>query len=452
MNSLVVFMYVLKTVLVAGIFLGYYWFALRNKKFHYYNRFYLLFSLVLSITIPLLNFKWITIDKPISYGTGEVLNYIINSGGTPVVPAWNWIDWALVSGSFIAAGFLLLLVINIHKIYRLKRNSVVTRMGDIDFIDTEEDNAPFSYLKNLFWKRSISLEQDEGKKIFKHELTHIQQKHTLDRLFCQLLCSVIWVNPFYRIIQKELLTIHEFIADEEAIGNSDTESFAKMLLQTHYGDHFLQQAQSFFYSSIKRRLIMLTTSKNTRYSYVRRLIALPLLVLTMAIFSFQVNAKEENTISGGDTKSNFSKEEAAPKLQTVPAVKKTSTNAGHITPAVPASANKEKMDKAVSQTQEPPKFPGGAEGWQQFLRRTVNLNKVNDKGGPPGKYAVQLSFIVDKDGDVRDVIALNDPGFGSKEDAMRVLLSSPKWTPALLNGKKVIYRDKIKITYVISED
>jgi protein TonB len=65
---------------------------------------------------------------------------------------------------------------------------------------------------------------------------------------------------------------------------------------------------------------------------------------------------------------------------------------------------------------------------------------------------VQLSFIVDRDGDVRDVIALNDPGYGSKEEAMRVLLSSPKWTPAMLNGKKVVFRNKIAITYVVSEE
>ena len=62
-----------------------------------------------------------------------------------------------------------------------------------------------------------------------------------------------------------------------------------------------------------------------------------------------------------------------------------------------------------------------------------------------------MSFIIDIDGDVRDVKALNDPGYGSKEDAMRVLLSSPKWTPAMVNGKKVVYQNKITITYMVSE-
>lgn len=417
MNSHLIFIYVLKTTLIAGIFLGYYWFVLRNKKLHYYNRFYLLFSLILSIIIPLLTFTWITVDKSLNYGVGQVLNYIVNPGGTLVEPGWSWIDWTLASSAIIAIGFLLNLVINITKIYRIKRNSVVTKMAGFDFINTEEDDAPFSYLKNLFWKRSISLDQEDGRKIFKHELTHIQQKHTLDRLFCQLLCSVMWVNPFYWIIKKELLTIHEFIADEQAIDDSDTESFARMLLRAHFGNHFLQQTQSFFYSSIKRRLIMLTTSKNIRYSYARRLIALPLLMLTLAAFSLQVNAGAENI-----------------KLPVLSVV------------------NKEEPNKISAPSQQPAKFIGGAAGWQKFLQATINRNVIVDKGGPPGKYAVKLSFIVDKEGDVRDVKALNDPGYGSKEDAMRVLLSSPKWIPAELNGKKVVYRNTITITYMISEE
>jgi hypothetical protein len=62
-------------------------------------------------------------------------------------------------------------------------------MDGIDFIYTDLDNAPFSFLKNLFWKESISMDSTYGKKIFKHELTHIHQKHTLDILFCQVVNS-----------------------------------------------------------------------------------------------------------------------------------------------------------------------------------------------------------------------------------------------------------------------
>ena len=101
------------------------------------------------------------------------------------------------------------------------------------------------------------------------------------------------MNPFNWIIQKELVAIHEFIADEAAVGNSNTEAFAKMLLQTHYGNHFLNPTHQFFYSSIKRRLTMLTKSTNTKYSYLRRVMVLPILIATVCLVSIKVNASEK---------------------------------------------------------------------------------------------------------------------------------------------------------------
>ena len=47
--------YLLQVIVTSGILYGYYHFALRNKKFHRYNRFYLLAATILSITIPFLN-------------------------------------------------------------------------------------------------------------------------------------------------------------------------------------------------------------------------------------------------------------------------------------------------------------------------------------------------------------------------------------------------------------
>ena len=292
MTSQLILLYVLKTIVVAGIFFGYYWFALRDKKFHYYNRFYLLASLSLSLIIPLLNFNWFTLEYPVLYSSSQVFDFVIESGKSSPGIQLDWMDWSLIGVGLVGIGLLLLLCINILKIYRLKQMAQVVHMDGFDFMPIEEEEAPFSFLDNLFWKKSISLHDNNGQKIFKHELTHIQQKHTWDRLYCQIVSSVLWMNPFSWLIQKELQTIHEFIADEEAVGNSDVASFAQMLLQTHYGNHFLNPSHSFFYSSIKRRLIMLTTSKKTKYSYVRRVMVLPILVIAVGLVSIKVNATE----------------------------------------------------------------------------------------------------------------------------------------------------------------
>lgn len=62
-----------------------------------------------------------------------------------------------------------------------------------------------------------------------------------------------------------------------------------------------------------------------------------------------------------------------------------------------------------------------------------------------------VTFIVDKDGKVSDVKAENDPGYGTKEEAIRVIKKGPNWIPANQNGKLVVYRHKQAITFRVTE-
>jgi TonB-dependent SusC/RagA subfamily outer membrane receptor len=295
MTSQTILLYLLKTILVSSIFVSYYWLALRNNKFHYYNRFYLLSASVMSLIVPLLNFDWFSIEEPVMYGSSEVLQFVLPKATTASTIDFGWMDFILIGSFIITMVLVILLCIQIFKIQILKKKSEVTPMDGFDFINTKEENAPFSFFNNLFWKETISLQDEGGQQIFKHEITHIQQRHTWDRIYCQIVASIFWMNPINWIIQKELMTIHEFIADEEAVGNENVEIFAKMLLQTHYGNHFLNPTHQFFYSSIKRRIIMLTTSKSIKYSYARRLMVLPILVIAVGLVSIKVHATERIT-------------------------------------------------------------------------------------------------------------------------------------------------------------
>lgn len=291
MNSEVILIYALKSTVVTAILYAYYLIALKDNKFHYYNRFYLLGILVLSLIIPLLDLHWFTFEKQVTESTNlELIRLITEPNNQVIESQFVWTDGLLLVIGIIGLAFLAMLLYSIQKIYSIKRKSPIRYLDGIDFIETEVENAPFSFLNNLFWKNTMALEDDKGQKIFKHEVTHIKQKHSWDRLFCQFLSSILWINPFNWIIQKELQTIHEFIADEEAMGVNNTEAFAKLLLETHYGTHFLNPIHPFNYSSIKRRLAMLMKSTNTKYSYLRRVMALPIMLLALAIFSIKVNA------------------------------------------------------------------------------------------------------------------------------------------------------------------
>ncbi|HRH59234.1 MAG TPA: energy transducer TonB [Chitinophagaceae bacterium] len=113
--------------------------------------------------------------------------------------------------------------------------------------------------------------------------------------------------------------------------------------------------------------------------------------------------------------------------------------------------DEEDYDKEFKTVQVEAKFPGGNGAWQKYLERNLNSSAPVDNGAPAGNYTVVVSFLVDKDGNISEVQALNDPGYGTADEAVRVIKKGPKWTPALQNGRNVIYRQKQSITFQVSE-
>lgn len=292
MNKSELFTYLLKSTILSGVFFGYYSLFLKNTIYHAYNRFFLLGSMLLSLLIPFVKLAMFTYT-PEELADIQALRVMTSLPATPVAEselAWEFIALSLMSGLLLA-----FLAYSTFRIYLIKRSNPVTHMEGFDFIETDLEEAPFSFFQNLFWKKSLSIDDESGRKIFQHELAHIRQWHSLDRLISQLICSIFWMNPFNWIIQKELQNIHEFIADRDAVGADEVDAFAKMLLQTYYGNHFLNPTHSFYYSSIKRRIIMLTTSKSPKYAYARKVAVLPLIALTLAVFSLQVKAQEKKS-------------------------------------------------------------------------------------------------------------------------------------------------------------
>ena len=289
MNKTELFIYLLKSMIYSGIFFGYYTLFLKNTIYHSYNRYYLLASMALSVYFPLVSITFSPISKEQLAAT-PALKYLMYGSNAPVQEVI--FPWEIIAMGVISALLLCYLAFSILRIFRLKAKNSKTQMGEFTFIETDVEEAPFSFFSNLFWKKSISMEDENGQKMLQHELVHIRQKHSWDRLFSQLICSIFWMNPFNWIMQKELQNIHEFIADRDAVGTGEVDAFAKMLLQNYYGNHFLNPSHSFYYSSIKRRIIMLTNSKSPKYAYLRKVAALPLFAISLIVISFQLSAQK----------------------------------------------------------------------------------------------------------------------------------------------------------------
>src|SRR5690606_27286491 len=100
--------------------------------------------------------------------------------------------------------------------------------------------------------------------------------------------AIFWFNPFFYFLKKEINLIHEYLADNKAVRQSDTKAFAQMLLASHFSGNQLPATSPFLSSNLKKRLKMIQKPK-TKFGYARRLFALPV-VFTVA-FAYMVNAK-----------------------------------------------------------------------------------------------------------------------------------------------------------------
>lgn len=296
-----ILLYLLKSVVCLAILMLYYHIALRNKRFHYYNRFYLLMAVVLSLVLPLLHLEWWQVNSN-NKQVIRLANIVwVNDGadaadGTSTF-VWDTTNIALIISIAITLFLTASVIYKVVTLYRIKRKFPVSKMEQIDFVNTDLEQAPFSFFQNLFWRNNIDITEETGRQILRHELTHIQQKHSWDKLFMKITTAIFWMNPFYWMIQKELSLVHEFIADEKAVQDKSADAFARMLLHQQYGKSVFSPAQSFNYSPIKRRLLMLTTSTKSSYSYARRLMVLPLLIATVFLFAFTLKNNETFTIN-----------------------------------------------------------------------------------------------------------------------------------------------------------
>ena len=200
------FIYLLKSMIYAGIFFGYYSLFLKNTIYHAYNRFYLLAAMALSVVFPSFHLTIGVFEEEVA--ATPALKYLMYGSSAPVQELRLNIPWELVPMYAISALLLFYLAYSVIRIFRLKAMNAKKQMGDFTFIETDLEEAPFSFFSNLFWKRSISIEDENGRKMLQHELAHIREKHSWDRLFSQLICSIFWMNPFITIIRRVQLQFH----------------------------------------------------------------------------------------------------------------------------------------------------------------------------------------------------------------------------------------------------
>ncbi|MCA6496734.1 MAG: N-acetylmuramoyl-L-alanine amidase [Chitinophagaceae bacterium] len=299
--------YLLKVVLCSTLLYAYYWFILRDKQFHQYNRFYLMGISVISWLVPFIKIEIVkeqvvAAPKVLHFATAIAeSNSSIEREVIEQSAQFSWDNLILLIATIVSVFFILRFLQSLWKIKRLIRQYPMKELLGFYLVMTDVKGTPFSFFKYVFWNNSIDLHSELGKGILAHEVAHVEENHSFDKLLIELQLVFGWFNPILWLIRNELYLIHEFIADKKSVENNDVCVFAELLLASAYPSQQHLLSNPFFFSPIKRRIQMFATTK-TKYSYLRRLTILPILAVIVLLFAFRNHAINSKPITHLDKK------------------------------------------------------------------------------------------------------------------------------------------------------
>ncbi len=96
----------------------------------------------------------------------------------------------------------------------------------------------------------------------------------------------------------------------------------------------------------------------------------------------------------------------------------------------------------------PPTYPGGIQKFYQFLGSNIQYPKSAMEKNIQG--VLYVTFTIEKDGSLTDIKPEGRKlGFGTEEEAVRVLKLSKKWNPGLLSGKPVRVKYNIPMKFAM---
>lgn len=99
--------------------------------------------------------------------------------------------------------------------------------------------------------------------------------------------------------------------------------------------------------------------------------------------------------------------------------------------------------------ENPPTYPGGMEKFYKYISENLRFPAQAQEASVSGK--VFVSFVVEKDGSVTDVKAERGPGYGTNEEAVRVIKASKRWNPGMQNGKPVRVKYQMPISFTLQQ-
>lgn len=335
MNSFII--YSIEIAISLALFYTAYWVFLKNETFFKLNRFYLLFSVVVSLLTPLINinvggdsFISRNLILPIQHYEQNILgnsddqafsqtskrplhkkelNTIhekeeglneVNSANTNASPSIssnsnadlianqniNWLTVTLVIYFIGVALFFIRFMANFIWIFGYVLKNKRQPILGVNVIKLEKNISPFSFLNFIFLSHK-DYPEAELSKIISHEKVHIQQKHSIDLILFELLLVFQWFNPFVWRYKHAMKITHEFLADLGTLNSGiDLPSYQYSLLNQVLSENNFEITSN-YNISIKKRIDMMMKIRSSKLATLKLSIAIPVISILFSAFAFK---------------------------------------------------------------------------------------------------------------------------------------------------------------------
>ncbi|QKZ11200.1 TonB family protein [Spirosoma sp. KUDC1026] len=418
------FSYPLTASLYLVLFYGCYALFLRRNTFFGLNRAYLLLSVLASLALPFVELpSQATESLPV--GTVTLPAFTVGAADTSTTDGLSLSQWLwLIYGAGVAV-MLIRLVVNLRAVFTLIRTGTVESWQGLRLVQLPDDSTPsFSFGRYLVLSQTDALLRPDM--LIRHEIAHIRQRHTADILFIELVWAAFWFNPVLYFYKRSLQEVHEFLADQAAVRQetnpqNTSSDYARQLVA-----YALQTSPSALttpfasLSTLKQRILMLQKPASNRSALLRYALVLP--VAALLIMCTQ------------------------PEKELVQVEKKNNV----ITDIPKSNQFKGVQGEVYTVVEKQPEFPGGMKALGNYMEKNLKYPMPAQRANVSGR--VFLSFIVTTDGEIKNVEVLKGLGFGTDEEALRVVAAMPRWTPGSQDGVPVNVKYNLPINFVLEEE
>lgn len=248
---------------------------------------------ICSFVIPAININAFVAPEQLNniYFVGKLPVVYASSpaGVSPPMAVTSMFNLQNIAAAVFIAGILVLAARMAIQYLSLKRIQSKAKLvsngdGDIRLYHLDESIAPFSFNNNIYCNSNM-YSQQELEEVIRHELVHVQQKHTIDVLLAEALCILNWYNPFAWMIKHAMKENLEFIADDNVLQHGiNRQQYQYLLLKVTGNLPQVSFANNLNFSSLKKRIAMMNSSKTSKLHLFKFMFIVPLACVLLVSF------------------------------------------------------------------------------------------------------------------------------------------------------------------------